>query len=139
MSSSFTQRRMRYAKRTERGFRSKSEEKVADDLSARSVHAGYEDTKLTYTSHHKYTPDFTIPLNSGTAVRFLEVKGYWESEDRRKIVAVKEAHPDVDIRFVFDNPNTKLRRGSKTSYGDWCDKHGFFWCKGPTVPEEWLK
>ena len=35
--------------------------------------------------------------------------------------------------------NNFIRRGSSTTYGMWCDKNGFPWCVGESVPKEWLK
>ena len=53
-------------------------------------------------------------------------------------LAVKAAHPELDIRFVFQRNNT-LSSKSKTNYGDWCDKHGFKWCIFPNIPTDWFK
>ena len=47
-------------------------------------------------------------------------------------------HPECDIRFVFANAKNKLYKSSKTTYGDWCNRHGFDWAE-KTVPREWLK
>ena len=33
---------------------------------------------------------------------------------------------------------TKIRKGSKTTYGMFCDKHGILWAE-KTIPESWLK
>ena len=65
-------------------FRSGLEEKVADLLKELGVTYEYESTKIPYVIQHTYTPDFILP--SGV---MLECKGYWDSEDRRKIKAVK--------------------------------------------------
>jgi hypothetical protein len=51
---------------------------------------------------------------------------------------VKAQHPEHDIRFVFSNPNQKLYKGSKSTYGDWCDKNGFKYAK-EIIPVEWTK
>ena len=51
---------------------------------------------------------------------------------------VIEQHPDKDIRFVFQNPNTKIAKGSKTTYAIWCQKKlAARWAK-KDVPTEWL-
>ena len=52
-------------------------------------------------------------------------------------MAIKKQHPNLDIRFVFSNSNSKLRKGAKTTYADWCVKHGFLYAD-KDVPEEWL-
>jgi len=53
------------------------------------------------------------------------------------MLAVKDAHPHLDIRFVFQRNNT-ISKNSKTTYGDWADKHGFKWCVFPNIPPDWL-
>ena len=123
-------RRRRQAYRSK--FRSRFEEKVASALKRAGVHHSYESMKLTYTKECKYTPDFV--LDNGI---ILEVKGYWQASDRTKHLRVREAHPDLDIRFVFQRASNTLNKTSKTTYGDWCDKHGFLWCEGD-IPKEWM-
>ena len=47
--------------------------------------------------------------------------------------------PDLDIQFVFDNPHKKLYKGVRMTYADWCNKHGYKFCKlGEGIPKEWL-
>lgn len=58
--------------------------------------------------------------------------------DRQKHLLVQEQYPELDIRFIFSNPNAKIRKGSKTSYADWCNKHGFLFAQ-KSIPKEWLK
>ncbi len=60
-------------------------------------------------------------------------------EDRKKHLFIKAQHPDLDIRFVFDSPTRKLYKGGKMTYGDWCDKHGYMYCKlKEGIPQSWL-
>ena len=68
---------------------------------------------------------------------YVETKGIWNVADRQKHLLIKRQHPDLDIRFVFSNCNSKLYKGSKTTYADYCDKHGFVYSH-KTIPEEWL-
>ena len=49
------------------------------------------------------------------------------------MLAVKEQNPELDIRFVFQRNNT-LSKNSKTTYGAWCEKHGFPYCIFPNIP-----
>ena len=119
------------AKRTEH-FRSKLEERVCADLDNRGHKYGYETMKLEYTVVHKYNPD--LVLDNGIIV---EIKGLFTGADRSKHLKVKQAHPDADIRFVFQRAHTRLSKTSKTTYAMWCDKHGFKWAE-QKVPEEWL-
>ena len=51
---------------------------------------------------------------------------------------VKEQHKDLDIRMVFMHAKNKIYKGSKTTYADWCNKHGYIWAE-KTIPMEWLK
>ena len=80
-------------------FRSRLEEKVADLLVDLDVKYEYETVKVDYTIAHIYKPDFILP--NGV---HLECKGYWDSKDRRKIKAVKEQNPDLELRMVFQAP-----------------------------------
>lgn len=114
-------------------YRSKLEEKVADLLSKLGVPYEYESKLVPYVIHYNYKPDFI--LSNGI---YLETKGLFDPEDRRKMVAVKEANPDLDIRFVFQAPYNKIRKGSKTTYAQWADKHGFKWCAYHSIPIDWL-
>jgi hypothetical protein len=82
---------------------------------------------------HKYTPDFK--LSNGI---YIETKGRFLLDDRKKHLYIKEQYPDLDIRFVFQNPKTKLYKGSKTTYANWCDKHGFKWA-AKTIPLDWIE
>jgi len=118
------------------GYRSGFEHKVSDQLTEQKIKFGYEDTVINSIkpeTHHKYTIDFTLP--NGILV---ETKGRWVIEDRKKHLLIKQQHPELDIRLVFQSAKTKIRKGSKTTYGDWCDKHGIVWAE-KNVPESWLK
>jgi Phage endonuclease I len=80
----------------------------------------------------KYTPDFI--LANGIVI---ETKGRFITQDRQKHLAIKECHPDLDLRFVFSNPHQTISKQSKTTYAKWCDTKGFKWAKGD-VPMEWI-
>jgi hypothetical protein len=117
------------------GYRSGFEHKVSDQLSEAKVPYGYEDTVISYIkpeTKHTYTIDFTLP--NGILV---ETKGRWVLEDRKKHLLIKQQHPELDIRMVFQSARTKIRKGSKTSYGDFCDKHGILWAE-KNIPDSWL-
>ena len=68
----------------------------------------------------------------------LEVKGFWSTDDRRKHAEIKKQHGDLDIRLVFENSRRKIRKGSKTTYGDWCKKKNIVYCDR-VVPQNWLR
>jgi len=82
----------------------------------------------------KYLPDFILP--SGI---ILEVKGRFKLDDRKKHLFLRQSNHEMDIRFVFDNPNNKLNKGGKSTYADWCDKNGFLFCKlSDGLPDGWI-
>ena len=114
-------------------FRSGLEEKVADLLKELGVKYEYESTKVPYVIQHTYTPDFILP--SGV---MLECKGYWDSDDRRKIKAVKTLNPDLDLRMVFQAPFNKISKRSKTTYAQWCDRLSIPWTSFHNIPLDWL-
>ena len=104
-------------------FRSKLEEKVADLLFELKIDYEYESKKLCYVIQHHYSPDFILPNG-----RILEVKGYWDSADRRKIRAVIKDNPDIDLRMVFQDPFNAT----------WCDRYDIKWCAYHDIPIDWL-
>ncbi len=114
-------------------LRSGLEDKVAAQLNAAGMDFGYEKLKLPYHIEHTYNPDFQ--LANGIIV---ECKGLFTSEDRSKHLAVKKAHPGLDIRFVFSRSASPLYKGSKSTYASWCEKHGYPHAD-KLIPEAWLK
>lgn len=114
-------------------FRSRLEEKVADLLVELGVKYEYESTKVPYVIQHNYTPDFLLP--NGV---YLECKGYWDADDRRKIKAVKTLHPEIDLRMVFQAPFNTISKKSKTTYAKYCEKLGIPWTSYANIPLEWL-
>ena len=65
-------------------------------------------------------------------------KKCWDAADRRKIKAVIDQVPFIDIRMVFQNPYNKISKKSKTTYAKWCEERGIPWCSYSTIPIEWL-
>lgn len=117
------------------GYRSGLEDTNARLLKEKGIQYEYETLKIGYikpASKHTYTPDFLLP--NGVIV---ETKGRFITEDRKKHLLIKEQHPELDIRFVFSNPNQKLDKRSKTTYAIWAEKHGFEWA-AKTIPMEWI-
>ena len=118
------------------GYRSGLEVKVGVQLTASGLPWTYESERIPYIAKPKtYTPDFVVIIN-GKKV-YIETKGRFLASDRSKHLLLKKQHPDMDLRFVFTNPNQKLNKGSKTTYAEWCIKHGFSFAKG-LIPESWL-
>jgi hypothetical protein len=122
----------KYGKRQADGFRSGFEGQVADDLSNNGVYWEYEQRKYNLVIPRSYTPDFV--LGNGVV---LEVKGYFDQEDRRLIKLFKEQHSDVDIRMVLQKPHQKLTKSGRMTYATWCDRYNVPWCEGPSIPKDW--
>lgn len=101
----------------------------------KSIKLDYETKKLPYTLNKNYIPDFVITNNN--KIIYIEVKGYLRPSDRTKAIAVKQANPDVDIRFVFSKDN-KIHSKSKTKYSDWCKKNNFIFAVADKIPDEWF-
>lgn len=117
-------------------YRSGLEVSIAADLKRHGVSAAYEMYHIPYVrpqSNHKYTPDWVLPNNI-----IIEGKGLFDTADRAKHQLIQKQYPELDIRIIFSNPNSKLYKGSPTTYGAWCDKNNILYAK-KTVPVEWLK
>ena len=117
------------------GYRSGLEHKVSMALDMIKYNYEYESIKIEWEdlAYRTYTPDFVL----GNGI-IIETKGRFLVSDRRKHLAVKKQHPKLDIRFVFTNSRAKLSKGAKSSYSDWCIKHGFRYYDR-IIPEDWLK
>jgi len=116
-------------------YRSGLEQFIADFLQVNQKCIRYEELKIPWIDlrHRTYTPDFI--LDNGI---IIEVKGFFDSEDRRKHIEVRKQYPKYDIRFVFSNTNNRLYKGSKTTYGQWCEKNKFRYAHR-IIPLHWLK
>jgi hypothetical protein len=117
------------------GYRSGLEHQLSLYLDEHKVKYDYENIKIEWEdlAYRTYTPDFI--LYNGI---IIETKGRFLAADRRKHVAIKKQHPKLDIRFVFTNSRAKLSKGAKSSYADWCIKHGFRYYDR-IIPDDWLK
>ncbi len=127
-----TSERRRHA--IKNGYRSGLEDDIAKDLKDRGVNFEYEKLKVQWQllENKTYTPDFK--LTNGI---IIESKGRFVQADRKKHLIIQDQHPFLDIRFVFSNSRSKLYKGAKSTYGDWCNKHGFLYAD-KRIPDEWL-
>jgi hypothetical protein len=118
--------------------RSKLELQFEEILKGFDVEYDYEVTKVPYIvpeSNHTYTVDWTLLKGL-----LIETKGYLaDYNERKKYVLIKEQHPDIDLRFVFADPNKKCG-GMKTTHAQWADKHEFKWCsiKDTEQLKQWI-
>ena len=119
------------------GYRSGLEESIAIQLKASGVTYTYEKERLKYIPVPKhYTPDFIL-VGKNKKI-YIETKGRFLPKDRTKHLLIQEQHPDIELRFVFTNSKQKLYKGSQTTYGRWCEKHGFLYTER-RVPDLWLR
>lgn len=127
-----TSERRRHA--IKNGYRSGLEDDIAKDLNDRGVEFEYEKLKVQWQliENKTYTPDFKLPNGI-----IIESKGRFVQADRKKHLIIQDQHPFLDIRFVFSNSRSKLYKGAKSTYGDWCNKHGFLYAD-KRIPDEWL-
>lgn len=125
-----------------RKLRSGYEGKVSLALDRAGVEYTYESEKVPYVvpaTKKNYIPDFRIVTASGR-VLFIEAKGRFLPQDRKKTLLVRAQNPQMDHRILFMRNNT-LSKQSKTTYGDWCEKHGVPYAISSTgvPPESWYK
>lgn len=123
-------------------YRNKFEKQTGRYLTDRNVEFLYEGERLPYTVSGYYLPDFIVRTRNGKAI-YIETKGNGRSFDgpsRRKLRAVKEQHPDKDVRIVFYTDGKcgpKRKDGTCLRQSDWAKKYGFkFAIK--EIPESWL-
>lgn len=117
-------------------FRSGYEQKVAASLKKMGIDFSFEGDVITYTipeSNHKYIPDFRI----GSI--FIEAKGAFDREARKKMKLVVEQNPDKDIRMLFMR-NNRIAKNSKTTYAQWCEDRGIKYAISSVgeIPQEWV-
>jgi hypothetical protein len=107
-------------------FKSKLEEKVWAVLKKTFSTVKYEPTKYKYVQPEQertYTPDF----KTGRRNIFIEAKGKLDLETRKKMVWFKQCNPNIIIIFLFQNPDNKLTKRSKTTYAMWAEAQWFLW------------
>jgi hypothetical protein len=135
------------ALKLEPAFRSGLERGLAEQLDAEGISFEYEKLKLEYNVPArvaKYTPDFKvgkIVIESKGAFGYgpNRFSGGDPAKERQKLLLVKEQHPDIDLRIVFQRASTKIYKGSPTSYAKWAADNGFLWADKGTIPPEWIK
>lgn len=117
-------------------YRSGLEERNVAHCKKLGVTPGFETHYLPYVVPErtaKYNPDLFLP--NGIIV---ECKGIFETADRQKHLLVREQYPELDIRLVFSSSKSKIYSGSKTTYADWCEKHGIQYAD-KLIPASWLR
>ena len=117
------------------GYKSGLEEAIGAQLAGMGITGTYEALVIPFVQPlkpRKYTPDYYLP--NGIVI---ESKGRFVTADRQKHKLIREQYPDLDLRFVFSNPNTRISKQSRTTYAVWCESLGLLYAKG-AIPYAWL-
>ena len=114
------------------GCRSKLEEKVGHDFDQLQLQHSYEPDKFEYQLTRRYTPDFKVECEHPF---YVEVKGWWQAEDRNKFLAVVLSNPDLPIFVALQRPFQTISKTSKTTYAAWCARWGIRWTPIPISKE----
>ena len=116
-------------------YKSNLERVIASVLQKYTVDFQYEPTRLSYQPKPRtYVPDFYIPDKDF----YIEGKGYFhDGYERTRHLLIRD-QLGVDVKFVFQNPKTKIGKGSKTTYADWCDRYKFEYSDS-NIPKKWFK
>ena len=113
-------------------YRSTMEARLVPPLLA--LGARYEPIRLPFIAKPRfYIPD--VVLANGIV---LEIKGWFTPADRAKMLLVKAAYPDLDLRMVLASPRQKLNKTSDTTQAQWCERNGIPWCDN-AVPHGWAE
>jgi hypothetical protein len=120
-------------------YRSGFEVSLSKQLNEAQIPFMYEAKAFPYIRNGKvswYTPDFK--LANGT---YLEGKGYFHggTKDRHKLILVKDQHPELDLRIIFQAEGTLVSKDTTLTYGDWADLNGLTWAGAGTIPQHWLE
>ena len=108
-------------------LKNKFELKIYEQLKKSRCKYAYESERIPYVIAGHYIPDFVLSTPTGKV--YIETKGYLRPEHKRKMVAVKRSHPELDLRILFYAPNK--------SYIKWAQKNGIKFAVNE-IPQEWL-
>ena len=106
-------------------YRNNFEANIGEKL----VDWNYEPYHIPYVTKRKYIPDFT----KGNIL--VEAKGYFRVGDTQKYKAIRDSLFSQELVFVLTNASKKVRKGSKITMGEWCEKEGFKWFTLDTLKE----
>lgn len=105
-------------------YKSKFEGRLALAFRKKKIKFKYEAKKFHFTQpeiKRTYTPDFWLP----EASVYVESKGKFTPEDRKKLVWWRESNPDVPFVILFMRGRNPIRKGSNTTYLQWAADNGF--------------
>lgn len=103
-------------------YKSGLEKRFAELLFKHGVKAKYEARRFEFVRMAHYLPDWQI-----SDTLYIETKGYFSPRNRSDLLSFREQHPGIEIYLIFSAPENRLTSKSKTTYAQWCEKHGFRW------------
>lgn len=131
--------------RVEAGVRNSFEAKIDKQFEVAGIDVQYEPFKLDVAIPAriaKYLPDWhprdTNILVEGKGLFGGKHASSTSAAARKKMALFKEQHSEWDLRFIFQNARAKIYKGSKTTYADWAESHGFKWSDRGLLPREWI-
>lgn len=149
MSNRFNKKKRKVKPKPKIGHRTVSSDfeyqiyKILKGMLPKGATIEYESEKLTYVIEATYTPDFVITFKDGRKL-YIEAKGNGRQFDqfvKQKMIAVKDQHPDKDIRIVFYSDgkvgNTR-KDGTYMRQSDWASKNNYVFSIRE-IPKDWIK
>lgn len=111
------------------------EAQVADALADLGIAFEHQPQPLGYFDREGACREYRPDLRIGDVL--AEVKGRLDLPGAtEKLLAVKEAHPSVDLRVVFQEPFRELPDGK--AFCEWAEENGFPW-GGLPLPGDWVE
>lgn len=104
----------------------------------------HHDRKIPYVVNHVYHPDFSKKI--GRKTYLIEAKGrFWDYSEYSKYIWIKKMlPPNVELVFLFADPNAPMpqakrrKDGTKRSHGEWAGANGFKWYSEESIPDDWI-
>lgn len=119
---------------------------ILKEIIPKTMRVVYEAEDIPYTISSHYRPDYRVSFRKkDDTVCYIEYKGGGRAFDgnvRRKMISVKEQHPDKIFYIVFHSDfkiGPKRKNGTFRRASDWATENGFTFCIGSeNIPEEWF-
>lgn len=104
------------------------------DANHSKIALSYEPFTIDYSiiEERKYKPDFVDAtlFKQSSKIRVYETKGRFTGVDRKKLLAVRETNPEIELILVFQRDNKLTTAKNSSRYSEWATKHGFDYCIG---------
>lgn len=116
------------------------EARLVSHLDQKVVDFEHHPERFSFEIRRTYTTDLKIfPLHGGSEF-YVEVKGYWPTDERQAWWHMYQQNKGKDLRLAFQQPGKYISKNSKTTYAEWATKKGIAWCdvSGSNVlPASW--